>query len=340
MSTVLVSILSENNIPTYLFIKQMEGRFDKHIFLVTESVMRKEAYENLATAIGGYGDGARRITLDPDNYKFNTLKLADKVPLTPEADKYIVNLTGGTKPMSLAVFSHFSQFEGTRFYYMSGNCKSIYDFESDTVAESVTVKIPLADYLNVYGLKIASQSEPEKTRKDANALFDSMRKVGFDAYRIPEIRQAKQDYYKSLDKPYYAGGWFEEYCYFRIKDELSRKGLSTSDIAFGVKIAHFGEKANENEIDVLLVKDNNLYTIECKVGKSPTEVYDAMYKASAISKYIGFRVGAYIFWLQKLDTQYTAGTESRISKLRDCLGVRNVFTGKDLAQNNISDLIK
>lgn len=88
------------------------------------------------------------------------------------------------------------------------------------------------------------------------------------------------------------------------------------------------------------MKNNKLYTVECKVGKSASEVYDAMYKASAISKYIGFRANAYIFWLQKLSTQYEPGAVRRTQQLRECLGLCNVFTGKDLEQNDLSLLIK
>lgn len=245
MSTTLVSILSENNIPTYLFIKQMEGRFDKHIFLITKKIDKGKTDSYLAKALGGWSSGKfRRIIIDPDNYAANMSWLAKSVPVGGD-DNYIVNLTGGTKPMSLAAFSHFSKFEGSRFYYMSSDSTAIYDFESKEKFADVTFKIPLADYLTIYRLEIASQSKVKKTAAEANELFERMRDVDFDASRVPEINQAKQEG-KSPDKSYYNGGWFEEYSYFRIKEELEKAGLSASDIVFGAKIAHFGETANDN----------------------------------------------------------------------------------------------
>lgn len=64
-----------------------------------------------------------------------------------------------------------------------------------------------------------------------------------------------------VDKNYAYGTIFEEYCYWLVKD------LGFDDVQLGVKITHNPQTNNdfENELDVLVMKDNHLHVIECKL---------------------------------------------------------------------------
>lgn len=347
MSTTLVSILSENNIPTYLFIKQMEGRFDKHIFLVTDKVMEKKYDQYLATAIGGYGDGAHSIVMDANNYKACVNKLGDRVPTSSDADNYIVNLTGGTKPMSLAAFSHFSKFDGTRFYYMTTDLKAIYDFEGEKKFADVTFKIPLADYLGVYGLKIQSQEdECNRQKKRSYEIFSQFKAVNFNKNNFPLIGNAQGNANMDGDeRSYLTGAWFEQFSYYKIRKAL---GLDGTSIAQSAKVTHVNNddvqaSQDNNEMDIIFVKDNVLYTVECKVGLGSTaknaknNIHDAQYKAAAIAKYLGFRVRSYIFWLQDM-SMFTKDDIEFFKKNTNLLGLSGIVTGAELSKDDDSFL--
>jgi len=62
-------------------------------------------------------------------------------------------------------------------------------------------------------------------------------------------------------KNYAYGIIFEEYCYWLVKD------LNFDDVQLGVKITHNPQTDEdfENELDVLVIKDNHLHVIECKL---------------------------------------------------------------------------
>ena len=81
---------------------------------------------------------------------------------------------------------------------------------------------------------------------------------------------------------YITGGWFEEFIYQKIKDELQ---VPEENVALNV----FIEKDNDkNELDVIFIKDNNLNVIECKSfigGKEGVKILNnALYKLQAIMK--------------------------------------------------------
>jgi hypothetical protein len=62
-------------------------------------------------------------------------------------------------------------------------------------------------------------------------------------------------------KGYEYGAIFEEYCYWLVKD------LGFDDVQLGVKITH-NPHTNyefENELDILVIKENHLHIIECKL---------------------------------------------------------------------------
>lgn len=347
MSTTLVSILSENNIPTYLFIKQMEGRFDKHIFLITKEIDKGKTDSYLAKALGGWNSGKfRRIIIDPDNYAANMSWLAKSVPVGGD-DNYIVNLTGGTKPMSLAAFSHFSKFEGTRFYYMSSDSTAIYDFESKEKFVDVTFKIPLADYLGVYGLKIQSQEdECNRQKKRSYEIFSQFKAVNFNKNNFPLIGNAQGNANMDGDeRSYLTGAWFEQFSYYKIRKAL---GLDGTSIAQSAKVTHVNNddvqaSQDNNEMDIIFVKDNVLYTVECKVGLGSTaknaknNIHDAQYKAAAIAKYLGFRVRSYIFWLQDM-SMFTKDDIEFFKKNTNLLGLSGIVTGAELSKDDDSFL--
>ncbi|MFW2525408.1 Card1-like endonuclease domain-containing protein [Aliarcobacter butzleri] len=74
------------------------------------------------------------------------------------------------------------------------------------------------------------------------------------------------------------GSIFEEYIYWLIKDNFD-----VDDIMTGV-IVQFDKDVN-NEIDILIMKDNHLHTIECKFTDN-FKTSEYLYKTDSIINYI------------------------------------------------------
>mgnify|MGYP004001574037 CR=1 FL=1 len=88
--------------------------------------------------------------------------------------------------------------------------------------------------------------------------------------------------YSILNKVRLSGGLFEEYIFWLVEP------LGFDDIMLGVKMI-FLEKHDinvENEFDILMMKDNHIYTIECK-QKRILEGLSFIYKYDALISYFG-----------------------------------------------------
>lgn len=330
MSKTLVSIVSRHNVPNYLFIKHMsKNDIKKHIFVSTQKMAENEKW--LADSVGADNiEALQSIKLiDEDDYAANVKAL--ETAIAPEADEeFVVNLTGGTKGMSLAVHFVFSKFN-SKFFTVTQNSSNVYDFQVGC-RKKLTETISLEKYLALYGISIQSKGVPSK-EEDANNIFRQLAAKGFDKNKVEMLKNAHEHKNPQI-KSYRSGGWFENFSYFKIKRDYD---IPDEAIAQGVKVVKSTSTAisdevkganNDNEIDVLFVKDNTLYTVECKVGLDKKEIGECEYKAAAIAQYLGFQVKSYIFWLN--DISYCSKDLDNIRKRSKYLQMSGIVTGEGL----------
>lgn len=94
---------------------------------------------------------------------------------------------------------------------------------------------------------------------------------------------------------YLTGGWFEEYVYYTLL-----RLVSPQQIAIGVRIARPGSQHN-NELDVVFIKANTLFVVECKTGVASDHMFnEIVYKASALKEaFLGPSCHSFIFTLKQ-----------------------------------------
>ena len=114
MKRVLVSILSDHLIPNYLFIKEMRGQFNELLFIDTPYVEERQIAAHLEQALGKEENSVPRVVVESDCYQ-EGLQTLEKANLSQDV-YYMVNLTGGTKIMSLMVFDFFRKLNSSFFY--------------------------------------------------------------------------------------------------------------------------------------------------------------------------------------------------------------------------------
>jgi hypothetical protein len=327
MSKTIVSILSDHLLPNFLFIKEMEGLYSDLLFVSTPQMEMQEKAMHLEVALGRKEGSVRRIVVANDNYKeildaLRAEQLSDSV-------EYVVNITGGTKTMSLAVHEYFCQFNAS-FVYVPIGKNSYYDFSTDQT-HSLDYRVSLNEYFTLYGLAYDYDNDLICDAQRPFNLFNEQKMSNF--YLTEELRFAHKAPRPELRR-YLGGEWFEEYVYLRIKRDFK---LRDEDIAKSVKICRLSSTSNDNELDVVFVKDNALYVIECKVsmtgyGKEPKSVVDEyLYKLAAISKDFGLRVNSYIFTLHQM-WRFAKATQENMSKRMRILGIRDIIDGPKLTQ--------
>lgn len=330
MKKVLVSILSDHLVPNYLFIKEMHGQYNELLFIGTPYTESKAIATHLENALENRKSNIKKVILESDQYQ-EGLQSLENISL-PTDVHYIVNLTGGTKIMSLIVYDFFRKLNSS-FYYIPIGKNTYCNIEEENM-HALQYRISLREYFTLYGLHYECDNALLKDAETTFQFFEKQKKRKF--YLSDEIKKS-QKAETAKDKKYYAGEWFEEYTYLRIKKELN---LREQDIAMSLKIYREDSQNNDNEIDVAFMYENALYIIECKVsmngyGKEKWQtIEDYLYKLAAISKDFGLIVRPYIFTLHKME-KLPDGSLKGLQKRMQILGIRNIIDGKQLSKQKI-----
>ena len=113
-----------------------------------------------------------------------------------------------------------------------------------------------------------------------------LRELGF----VPQVTDSLQPH--EID--YLTGGWFEEYVYHTLL-----QAIEPQEIALGVRISRPGMQ-HDNELDVVFIKANTLFVVECKTGVATDHLFnEIVYKACALKEtFLGQSSHSYIFTLK------------------------------------------
>jgi len=323
MANILVSLISEQAIPNLLLMKEIVD-IDEHLFVSTERMENEGKSEQLKKAASLSEDIVKKIIVQQDsltdiNQQLEKGKYRDD-------DKFWVNVTGGTKLMSLGVFNFFRNLQSEIFYVPIGSDVYWKIFpQVRNKKRKIKVNLGLQEYLTAYGISITNEEKINQlTRPAADTLlfyksFRAFEKSDFAV--ISTLRNFRNKKQVPLDvnaanillkrwkfKPhnelfltreeidYLTGSWFEEYVYNWMKDFLD---LKKREIGTSVKITR---NSVQNEFDVLFVYHNTMYMIECKTGLWDSAadrniLNETIYKLEALRNDFGLYVKPYIFTL-------------------------------------------
>lgn len=270
--TLLVSLVSDQTIPNVQLIKQLKKQVTDYLFITTKGMENKGTrtwIENACQIVG------EKIEVD----QFSFADIAEKLSNFDfdVFNKIIVNLTGGTKIMTIVAYDYFKNI-GTDIYYVTGqNNEFIRLFpvkknNVSTFSDSAT----LEEYLLSYGFSIkkgelsgVSFEQSEKLFNsfcnvsmadylDAIKLINTNRKKGvkksdFDKVsaflKIIDFMPEKAGCLSKKETKYLSGDWFEEYIGLRIKKELD---LTDDDIFISTELEKaLSQKVKNNAAELL-----------------------------------------------------------------------------------------
>lgn len=277
---VLISLVSDQTLPNVELILEFESFIEHHIFVYTKE--KKEQFQWIlqATKVKSYEE----LVIDA----FNIEEIEKELRSYPFQDnEYFLNITGGTKIMILA-FQEFFKSLGAKIYYLTGKNGEYLKIFPVLGERRLTLhrQITLEEYLLAYGFKF-KKGNPLHNAETADRILNYF--LNNDVTRfddvIDQLREKRKkgttfqendDIHKfistigykcnsplkldSKDVKYLTGEWFEEYVYFKLKEELN---LEENQIGTGYKLE---KKGTPNEIDVLFVYKNKLFIIECKTS--------------------------------------------------------------------------
>ncbi|HPT40468.1 MAG TPA: DUF1887 family CARF protein [Candidatus Paceibacterota bacterium] len=281
MAKVLVSLVSDQTIPNLELIKEFRNDIDQFLFIVTEQKNDQLKWITETARIKEY----KKIPVDPFCIKDIEMKLSD---YDFADNEYILNITGGTKLMTIIIEDFFKRM-GAKIFYVTGHKKQYLKvFPAFGVREfEMKSKLTLTEYLNAYGFEV-KKSNPLLDKKKSEITLKKYLKADPEIIKpVLSVLQNKRnismtpinsikgldellDYFEFKPKSnneiskhearYLTGDWFEEYVYYKVKDELK---LDDEEIGKGYELK---KKNVRNEIDVIFIFEQKLFIIECKTS--------------------------------------------------------------------------
>lgn len=285
--TLLVSLVSDQTIPNVQLIKEFKDDVTDYLFITTAGMERKGTRGWIEKACNISGE-----IIKVDEYSF-----ADIHEKLSQYDfdsfyKVVVNLTGGTKVMTMVAEEFFKSIGAEIFYVTGKNNEYIRVFPKRTKSVfAFEQKLTVADYLTAYGFTF---QEPKPATfsidvaKPIVELYSSDERIqaNIDAIRFINRQRNKEkgvkledfgnveSFLKEIQFPlqngqltadevkYLSGEWLEEYVGLRIKDELN---LSDDEIFIGTNISkEVGNGKEKNSTRLLLGEDADLKKADSK----------------------------------------------------------------------------
>ena len=353
-----VVLVSEQTIPNVVYLKNLlenGGGFDKILLITTRKMEEQGKSGTIIKAVGSEftrKENHSKLVVD-ENMLFDVNEKLEDYFNDKEFNKIFVNITGGNKIMSLAAYRFFDKFDDDKveMVYLpigSVNYKRIKPLGKNGRALDVPLKVRMSvdEYFRSLGVEYEA-SEPLKPElskyifelylKDDSKMIEVTRLLRRFRENSRDLKKIKQtdEYGKiktllgemginiddgeyNLKKrrwvDFFSGGWFEEYVYSKIRE------MCVDDVKLNVLIKRDTKiKDVENEFDVVFIKNNNLYVVECKTGDmSSYETTNALYKVAQLNHDLGLAAKSYFVSLSKdlLDGNTKKSLQARSKLLR------------------------
>jgi Domain of unknown function (DUF1887). len=333
MKTILISLISDQTIPNILAIHHF--RPDELLFISTEEMERKNKISAILMTLELLGLKCQNdsVIVREDSI-LNCHKKLSKWIEGKEDSEFVVNLTGGTKIMSIAAYEFFKDYSSKMIYIPIPKNEFIVPFPKKQPAEPVKLDLRLSviEYLTAYGLTVTNESHLSRYREEAIKRrelsawivenYDNLKNLLTILGGVLRDHRSKKQF---ALKCKFCGATREEKqllsrLNFAYEEDTISKKIDKSGINYltggwleefcfvkvselvgkGIDSAVIGLKiknrlGRDNEFDIMFTRNNALYFIECKsLDQHNDKSTDALYKVGALQNEFGLRVESFL----------------------------------------------
>ena len=363
MKNLLITILSDQTIPNVQFIKEKQNEETDFLFVSTKKMETKgverwimnvcNILENKVISM----ENVDEFSLDDIETKLNQLDYSIY-------QNIYVNVTGGTKLMSMCVTDFFKAKNADIYYITGKDCWHIFPVLKRYSAP-LKNNISLKDYVESYGFEMSESNLSGIEYVYTQQFLQNFLEFSEYEWRIvTKLREKRgksvaineiaglQDFLCNIQFPlsdekflkvgknevkYLTGDWFEEYIYYRLKQELP---IAENNIKTGITLR---KNSIPNEFDIVFLWNGNLYTIECKtsiinkMAEDMNILNETIYKVTAIQKNLGLYSKFSVFTLSSKENDEVKSTHLERGKLFDI----DIFSREDIVDSrSIIQLLK
>lgn len=328
MKNLIITLVSDQAAPNVQFIKEKQNENSDLLFVSTLAMEEKGVRRWIEDACQSSQKKTKTVVVN----EFSIKDIYEKLDTTSDYHIYeqlYINVTGGTKIMSLAVYEYFRQYS-SKIYYLTGRDNNMLQIHPKTsqIEIPITKPIKLDEYIRSYGFTIKEGNLSEITYKYTSSFFDyyvnkrldnnilialrELRAKGKKKARIEEISGLRdllvdcnfplqnENEITRAEIKYMTGDWFEEYIYYRLSNELK---IPQENLKTGTTLS---KNDISNEFDVIFLYNNTLYTIECKtsvMNENLNILQETIYKADSLKSKLGLFTSANIFTLSSKENK-------------------------------------
>lgn len=334
MSHIHVCLVSDQTIPNILGIYHFTP--DELLFITTDEMEKKGKTDAIIKTLQKlnltYKDKANKLVIKEDSI-LDCHRKIDQWIEGKEDSEFVVNLTGGTKIMSIAAYEYFKDFGSKMIYVPIPKNEFITPFpkKSPSKTTELTLRLNVVQYLIAYGLDVVNEvklkgyQEEAKKRKDLSKWivknYEYLKNLL--VWLSGNLRVYRDDKEFSLVGKFSGANKVEVEIMKKLRfsqDGISvSKRLNRSEIRYwtGGWLEEFcfngvsdlvgkgiddvvinlklKKEQNENEFDVMFTKDNALYFVECKsLDQEKDKETDILYKIGALQKEFGLRIESFL----------------------------------------------
>ncbi len=338
MKNLLVTLLSDQTIPNVQFIKEKQNEETFFLFVSTSKMEEKGVGKWIQKVCNISVEKA--ITKIVDEFSLSDIENKLNELNYNDYGRVFVNVTGGTKIMSIQVTDFFKAKKNANIYYITG--KDCWHLFPKSIRYSAPLKdnIDLTEYVESYGFEMKEGSlsgisfdytkrffqeflkfednekiiikllrekwrnYKEKKKKKEEKRFNVCEMSGLSDF-LCKVHFPTNDDYKTISKSevkYLTGDWFEEYIYFLMREENM---VSDENLKTGIHlIKRTDKKEIDNEFDIIFLWKTRFYAIECKtsiLSDKGNIVNETIYKSTALQKNLGLFSNFSIFTLSSKD---------------------------------------
>jgi hypothetical protein len=186
----IINIVSAQTLPNYLFVKQMYEEGDKVIWIVSSSM--QNAMQCLATTFQREDVKIALQKGEEENMQTIQQILKEKIDIN---ENFIINLTGGTKLMAIAVYNFFREnCPNAFFFYIPWPKNIITNIQTQQTTE-LTSKVSIQEYFSLYDMKSRNGNgrKPYLSFEQAKDMFYKMNDIGEKYHNeLSELRELKK----------------------------------------------------------------------------------------------------------------------------------------------------
>ena len=168
MKIILTSLISDHTIPNILAIHHFKP--DDLLFISTTAMEKKNKTADILNALDRLGlyYKINPIIVQEDSILDSHKKIGKWIKGKKDAE-FLVNLTGGTKIMSIAAYEFFKDYSSKMIYIPIPRNEFIIPFPKKRpgVPVKLDLKLSVIEYLTAYGLTVLNESHLDSYCKDA-----------------------------------------------------------------------------------------------------------------------------------------------------------------------------